>query len=126
MTLQQQTSGMTEQVEQLRQTLMQWAQASTDLSDQQRTQMLDLAVLLEPLTPALEAIQQRQLEQEQRLDQFEAVLDRITMALPLPRPAPDGKRSVQPRLASREQLAALPGKVVEALEAAKSPTSKKG
>lgn len=123
--LQQQISELTEQVQQLGQMLMQWAQGSTDLSRQQQTQMLDLAVLLEPITPVLDAIQQRQLVQDQRLAKLEAALTRVTMALPSLRPAQDGQPPVQPRLASREQLAALPAKVVEALEAAKSPTPKK-
>lgn len=133
MALQQQISGLTEQVQQLGQMLMQWAQGSTDLSRQQQTQMLDLAVLLEPIMPALEpimpaleAIQQQQLAQAQRLARIEATLSRITMALPPLRPAQDGQPPVQPRLASREQLAALPAKVVEALEAARSLTPKKG
>lgn len=125
MALQQQISELTEQVQQLGQMLMQWAQGSTDLSRQQQTQMLDLAVLLEPITPVLDAIQQRQLAQDQRLAKIEAALTRITMALPSLRPAQDGQPPVQPRMASREQLAALPAKVVEALEAAKSPTPKK-
>jgi hypothetical protein len=125
MALQQQISGLTEQVQQLGQMLMQWAQGSSDLSRQQQTQMLDLAVLLEPITPALEAIQQQQLAQDQRLARIEATQSRITMALPSLRPAQDGQPPVQPRLASREQLAALPAKVVEALEAARSPTPKK-
>ena len=126
MALQQQISGLTEQVQQLGQMLMQWAQGSSDLSRQQQTQMLDLAVLLEPITPAQEAIQQRQMAQDQRLAKIEAALSRITMALPPLRPAQDGQPPVQPRLASREQLAALPAKVVEALEAARSPTPQKG
>ena len=125
MALQQQISELTEQVQQLGQMLMQWAQGSTDLSRQQQTQMLDLAVLLEPITPVLDAIQQRQLAQDQRLAKIEAALTRITMALPSLRPALDGQPPVQPRLASREQLASLPAKVMEALEAAKSPTPKK-
>ena len=125
MALQQQTAELTEQVQQLGKTLMQWAQVSTDLSRQQQTQMLDLAVLLEPITPVLDAIQKRQLAQDQRLTKIEATLTRVTTALPLLRPAQDGQPPVQPRLASREQLAALPAKVVEALEAAKSPTQKK-
>ena len=125
MALQQQISGLTEQVQQLGQMLMQWAQGSTDLSRQQQTQMLDLAVLLEPITPAQAAIQQQQLAQDQRLARIETALIRVTMALPSLRPAQDGQPPVQPRLASREQLAALPAKVVEALEAARSPTPKK-
>jgi len=125
MALQQQISELTEQVHQLGKMLMQWAQGSTDLSRQQQTQMLDLAVLLEPITPVLDAIQQRQLAQDQRLAKLEAALTRVTMALPSLRPAQDGQPPVQPRLASREQLAALPAKVVEVLEAAKSPTPKK-
>lgn len=125
MALQQQISELTEQVQQLGKMLMQWAQGSTDLSRQQQTQMLDLAVLLEPITPVLDAIQQRQLAQDQRLAKLETALTRVTMALPALRPAQDGQPPVQPRLASREQLAALPAKVVEALEAAKSPTPKK-
>ena len=125
MALQQQISELTEQVQQLGQMLMQWAQGSTDLSRQQQTQMLDLAVLLEPITPVLDAIQKRQLAQDQRLAKIEVALTQVTMALPSLRPAQDGQPSVQPRLASREQLAALPAKVVEALEAAKSPTPKK-
>ena len=125
MALQQQITELTERVQQLGQMLMQWAQGSSDLSRQQQTQMLDLAVLLEPITPALEAIQQRQLAQDQRLAKLEAALSRVTMALPSLRPAQDGQPAVQLRLASREQLAALSAKVVEALEAAKSPTPKK-
>ena len=125
MALQQQISELTEQVQQLGKMLMQWAQGSTDLSRQQQTQMLDLAVLLEPITPVLDAIQQRQLAQDQRLAKLETALTRVTMALPSLRPTQDGQPPVQPRLASREQLAALPAKVVEALEAVKSPTPKK-
>lgn len=132
MELQQQISGLTEQVQQLGQMLMQWAQGSSDLSRQQQTQMLDLAVLLEPImpslepiTPALEAIQQQQLAQDQRLAKIEGALIRITMALPPLRPSQDGQPPVQPRLASREQLVALPAKVLEALEAGRSPTPKK-
>lgn len=125
MALQQKISELTEQVQQLGKMLMQWAQGSTDLSRQQQTQMLDLAVLLEPITPVLDAIQQRQLAQDQRLAKLEAALTRVTMALPSLRPAQEGQPPVQPRLSSREQLAALPAKVVEALEAVKSPTPKK-
>ena len=128
MALQQQILELTEQVQQLGKMLMQWAQGSTDLSRQQQTQMLDLAVLLEPIDAIQQrqlAQDQRQLAQDQRLAKLETALTRVTMALPSLRPAQDGQPPVQPRLASREQLAALPAKVVEALEAAKSPTPKK-
>ena len=80
MALQQQISELTEQVQQLGQMLMQWAQGSSDLSRQQQTQMLDLAVLLEPITPALDVIQQRQLAQDQRKRSANPTLARVMTA----------------------------------------------
>ena len=66
MDLQAQMSALTTQVEHLGQTLMQWGRASTDLSQRQRQQMLDLAVLIEPIAPVLAQIHQKQQQQDER------------------------------------------------------------
>jgi len=112
MNLQAQISTLTTQVEQLGQTLMQWGRASTDLSQRQRQQMLDLAVLIEPIVPALAQIHQKQQQQDERLAQLEAGMNRVTAALPL-LVSKDGRKA-QPRLASRDDLMGLPSKVWEA------------
>lgn len=114
MDLQAQISALTGQVDHLGKTLMGWAQGSQDLSRQQRQQMLDLAVLIEPIAPALAVIQQQQQAQDARLAKIEAAMNRVTVALPSLRQAKDGQRPVQPRLASREDLEALPLQVWEA------------
>jgi len=119
MDLQAQISTLTGQVDQLGQTLMRWAQGSQDLSRQQRQQMLDLAVLIEPIMPAFAQIHQkqqqqdeRQAKQDERLAKLEAGMNRVTIALPS-LVSKDG-RQVQPRLAGRDDLAGLPSKVWEA------------
>ena len=119
MDLQAQISTLTGQVDQLGQTLMRWAQSSQDLSQKQRQQMLDLAVLIEPIAPALDQIHQKQQQQDERqaklserLSKLEAGMSRVTAALPSLVPK-DG-RQVQPRLAGRDDLLGLPVKVWEA------------
>ena len=114
MDLQAQISILTGQVDQLGQTLMRWAQGAQDLSRQQRQQMLDMAVLIEPIVPALAQIHQKQQQQDERLAKLEAGMNRVTGALPsLVSKDKDG-RQVQPRLASKDDLAGLPSKVWEA------------
>jgi prefoldin subunit 5 len=121
MDLQAQISALTGQVDQLGQMLMLWAQGSQDLSQMQRQQSLDLAVLIEPITPALAQIHQkqqqldeRQAKQDERLAKLESGMNRVTAALPsLVSKDKDG-RQVQPRLASKDDLAGLPSKVWEA------------
>jgi septal ring factor EnvC (AmiA/AmiB activator) len=119
MDLQAQISTLTGQVDQLGQTLMRWARGVQDLSQQQRQQMLDMAVLIEPITPALVQIYQKQKQQDERLAKLderlakiEAGMNRVTAALPSP-VSKDGRQS-QPRLAGLDDLTGLPVKVWEA------------
>lgn len=119
MELQAQISTLTGQVDQLGQTLTRWAQGSQDLSQQQSQQMFDLAVLIEPIVPALAEIHrkqqqqdERQVKQDERLAKLEAGMNRLTAALPW-LVSKDG-RQVQPRLASRDDLTGLPAKVWKA------------
>lgn len=119
MDLQAQISTLTGQVDQLGQTLMHWAKGSQNLSQQQRQQMLDLAVLVEPIMPALAQIHlnlqqqdERQVQLEERLAKLESGMSRVTTALPS-LVSKDG-RKVQPRLAGRDDLGGLPAKVWEA------------
>jgi hypothetical protein len=112
MELQRQIAGLTQQVQDLGQTLTQWAKASTELSAGQRRQVLDLAALMEPIPERLAAIEKRQQDQDERLSRLEAGLSRVTAALP-PLQSKDG-RQVQPRLASSQQMLDLPAKVWEA------------
>jgi hypothetical protein len=120
MDMQAQISVLTAQVEQLGQTLMQWGRASTDFSQGQRQQMLDVAVLIEPIAPLLAQIHRKQQQQDERqaklderLAKLEAGMNRVTAALPWPVSKEDG-RQVQPRLAGRDDLASLPAKIWEA------------
>lgn len=117
--LQAQIAELTQQVQDLGQTLMQWAKASTELSTGQRRQVLDLAVLIEPIPATLEAIQRSQQAQDERLvklderlSKLEAGMSRVTVALPSP-VSKDG-RQVQPRLVSKDDLAGLPSRVWQA------------
>ena len=119
MELQAQISTLTCAVDKLGQTLMRWAQGSQDLSQQQRQQMLDMAVLIEPIMPALVQIYQKQKQQDERqaklderLAKIEAGMNRVTAALPS-LVSKDGRQS-QPRLAGRDDVAGLPVKVWEA------------
>jgi DNA repair exonuclease SbcCD ATPase subunit len=121
MELQQQIAGLTQQVKELGQTLTRWAQASTELSTAQRRQVLDLAVLIEPIAPVLAQIHQKQQEQDERqaklgerLARLEAGMNRVTAALPSLRKAEDNKSQVQPKLVSRDDLVGLPSKVWDA------------
>ena len=100
------------QFEELRQTLLSWTQGFSDLQSAHRQQMLDMAVLLEPIVPALAQIHQKQQQLDERLTKLEAGMNRVTVALPSP-VSKDG-RQVQPRLASQDDLAGLPAKVWEA------------
>ena len=118
--LQAQISTLTGQMDQLGQTLMRWAQGSQDLSQKQRQQMLDLAVLIEPIAPALDQIHQKQQQQDERqaklserLSKLEAGMSRVTAALPSLMSKDKDCRQVQPRLASRDDLLGLPVKVWE-------------
>lgn len=99
------------QFEELRQTLLNWTQGFSELQSAHRQQMIDMAVLLEPIVPALAQIHQQQQKLDERLAKLEAGMSRVTTALPslVPR---DG-RQVQPRLASKEDLLGLPSKVWE-------------
>ena len=99
-------------LEDLRQTLHLWRQAVLETQSTSRQNLLDLAVLIEPVLPTLEAIQQRQAAQDARLAKLEAMMNRVTIALPS-LVSKDG-RQAQPRLASRDDLAGLPAKVWEA------------
>ena len=99
-------------IEDLRQTLDQWRQSVLETQSVSRQQVLDLAVLIEPILPAMEAIHQRQLVQDDRLAKIEAMMNRVTAALP-PLVSKDD-RQVQPRLPSKDDLTGLPAQVWEA------------
>lgn len=72
------------------------------ITSHQRQQMLDMAVLLEPIPELLAAIEQRQRAQDERLAKIEAGMNRVMAALS-PQQQKDG-RQTQPRLAlSRKQ-----------------------
>lgn len=114
MDLQAQISTLTGQVDQLGQTLLLWAQSSQGLSQKQRQQVLELAVLIEPIAPALAQIHQKQQQQDERLAKLELGMSRVTAALPLLVSKEKDGRQVQPRLASRDDLTGLPVKVWEA------------
>jgi len=102
-----------QQFEKLRETLLRWTEGMTSLQASSRQQMLDLAVLIEPIVPALAQIHQKQQQQDERLAKLEAGMSRVTAALPSP-VSKDGGRQVQPPLASKKDLLDLPSKVWEA------------
>lgn len=110
MELQKQISMLTDQATALGQTLTKWATGSFNLYRAQRQQMLDLAVLIEPIAPALESIRQRQQAQDERLAKLEQAMVTILSALPSPAPG-----RPQPRLAASVEVQALPAKVVAEL-----------
>jgi len=108
-----------QQFEKLRETLLRWTEGMTSLQASSRQQMLDLAVLIEPIVPALAHIHQKQQQQDERqaklderLAKLEAGMSRVTAALPSP-VSKDG-RQMQPPLASKKDLLDLPSKVWEA------------
>lgn len=88
-----------------------WTEFVMQASDSTRRQMLDLAVLVEPLAPMLQAIFEAQEIQGARLEQTEVALRRVTASLPALRPGASGQPAVQPRLASSGELAKVPSLV---------------